>query len=122
MNDLIGRRFRFERSETGQLVPVKELPSATWFHPDGQVSSVSVLCVGCGSPSATLISGSEPYCEDCRQAQEAEIEYVSPVFAILDSILALNSDERLIFLNELRHSVCLHCGNPDPRCQCSNDE
>lgn len=41
---------------------------------------------------------------------------------LIDSILALNPDERLIFLDELRANVCLHCGNPDPRCQCSNDE
>lgn len=40
MNDLIGRKFHFERDEKGNIHPTKELPSATWQMPDGQILSV----------------------------------------------------------------------------------
>lgn len=39
MKDLIGRRFEFKRVD-GRIVPVRELPSETWFHADGTVQPV----------------------------------------------------------------------------------
>lgn len=42
LKDLIGRRFRFERSGEGKLEPVEELPSATWIHPDGTIQPVDL--------------------------------------------------------------------------------
>lgn len=37
LSDLVGRRFEFSRTDDGELVPVRELPSATWQHADGSI-------------------------------------------------------------------------------------
>ena len=40
LKDLIGRKYLFRRDLNGNAIPVKELPSATWLHPDGSAQSV----------------------------------------------------------------------------------
>jgi len=44
MNNLVGRKFRFER-RNDKLVPVKELPSTT-FHPDGTITAGEDIYAG----------------------------------------------------------------------------
>lgn len=41
IQDMVGRRFRFSRQENGKLTIERELPSATWQHPDGTIQIVS---------------------------------------------------------------------------------
>ena len=56
MDDLVGRKFRFER-HGNKLVPVKELPSATWFHPDGSITMQAVEDIYAGAPVAVNSQG-----------------------------------------------------------------
>lgn len=41
MKDRIGRRFEFKRVD-GRIVPIRELPSKTWFHADGTIQPIEI--------------------------------------------------------------------------------
>lgn len=51
---------------------------------------------------------------------DAELDNI--VVAFVELVAALGPTDRQSIMDRLRVAMCLHCGAPDPRCQCWNDK
>lgn len=63
-----------------------------------------------------------PYAMDPMTDPRAAAAVFDLVVTTSQALGDFSAEQREMFFSQLRSRFCIHCGSPDPGCQCWNDE
>lgn len=110
LKDLVGRRLEIKCGKDGELVPVRELPSATWFHSDWTITPVELPDAGPISYCAADIEFVNSSGPPADRSNSQTTVYICP--HCRSKGFLREKDGRCSFCSGRENGVCINCGEP----------